>query len=234
MAPVGQQPEPASLALQTVFCLWSDMVVSLLNRKKMVRGFREKRRRTAGQQNPPQQDSPATQKVSPQHVDPFGMQKGAKLEEAGMQHCTVHSFSASPATASAPCVPRAILTIRVETLAAHVPRTEVIRTAGEDPRFAGGDIVVQRRCQGCEYGSVGSRRLGEEGQGGDIGREGCEWDVACGCVDAVSCTDQEADYSWQKHGDDRSLQNSHSLVAGSRFDSGLIGRNQDDTRCSRQ
>lgn len=143
-------------------------------------------------------------------------------------------ISASPATASAPCVPRAILTIRVETLAAHVPRTEVIRTAGEDPRFAGGDIVVQRRCQGCEYGSVGSRRLGEEGQGGDIGREGWEWDVACGCVDAVSCTDQEADYSWQKHGDDRILQNSHSLVAGSRFDSGLIGRNQDDTRCSRQ
>ena len=54
------------------------------------------RRRTAGQQNPPQQDSPTTQKVSPQHVDPFGMQKGAKLEEVGMQHCTVNSCQQVP------------------------------------------------------------------------------------------------------------------------------------------
>ena len=136
-------------------------------------GVLEKRRgdkrRTAGQQNPPQQDSPATQKVSPQHVDPFGMQKGAKLEEVGMQHCTVRFISASSVTAIVPCVTRATLTIRVETLAAHVPRTEVIRTAGEHPCLAGSDVVVQRRCQGCEYGSVGSGRMGEKGRRGDTG-----------------------------------------------------------------
>ena len=49
----------------------------------------ERKERTAGQQNPPQQDSPATQNVSPQQVDPTGMQKGSKSEEVGIQHWTV-------------------------------------------------------------------------------------------------------------------------------------------------
>lgn len=94
MAPMGQQPEPARLALQTVFCFFFVRYGGLAPEpEEDGTGIqREKRRRTAGQQNPPQQDSPATQKVSPQHEDPFGMQKGAKLEEAGMQHCTVRSF----------------------------------------------------------------------------------------------------------------------------------------------
>ena len=48
----------------------------------------KKKKRTAGQQNPPQQDSPATQNVLPQQVDPVGMQKGARSEEVGMQHWT--------------------------------------------------------------------------------------------------------------------------------------------------
>ena len=52
---------------------------------------RKEERRTAGQQNPPQQDSPATQNVLPQQVDPMGMQKGAKSEEVGTQHWTFFS-----------------------------------------------------------------------------------------------------------------------------------------------
>ena len=55
-----------------------------------------------------------------------------------------------------------ILTIRVKTLAAHVPRAKIIRTAGEDPCFADGDVVVERRGQGREDGRVGRERLGGE------------------------------------------------------------------------
>lgn len=51
-------------------------------------------RLTAAQQNPPQQDSPAAQNVFPQHVDPFGMQNGARLVELGMQHSSVVCVSA--------------------------------------------------------------------------------------------------------------------------------------------
>lgn len=67
-----------------------------LDRERMMMEgeWERQNRRTAGQQNPPaQHDSPPTQNVSPQHVDPFGMQKGARPpdeEEAGaMQHCTI-------------------------------------------------------------------------------------------------------------------------------------------------
>lgn len=214
-----------------VLFFWSDMVVSLPNRKKMVTEIQREEETYSRATEPPTARLPRHAESVPAARRTIRHAKGGQAGGGGHAALYCSFISASPATASAP---RAILTIRVETLAAHVPRTEVIHTAGEDPRFAGGDIVVQRRCQGCEYGSVGSRRLGEEGHGGDIGREGWGWDVACGCVDAVSYTDQEADYSWQKHGDDWNLQNSHSLVAGSSFDGGLIGRKQDDTRCLRQ
>ena len=71
-----------------------EMLILLLNCEGVdkIRGSKERercgkeRRLTAGQQPPPQQDSPATQNVSPQHVDPFGGQKGATLEEEAMQH----------------------------------------------------------------------------------------------------------------------------------------------------
>ena len=84
---------------------------------------RKRERRTAGQQNPPQQDSPATQNVLPQQVDPIGMQNGAKSEEVGMQHCTVFSFmSAIHFARFTPHLLRMELTVRIEALAAHVPR----------------------------------------------------------------------------------------------------------------
>ena len=50
-----------------------------------------KTRLTALQQNPPQQDSPGTQKVLPQQVDPVGAQKGATVVEVAMQHWSVSS-----------------------------------------------------------------------------------------------------------------------------------------------
>lgn len=86
---MGQQPEPASLRLHVVFCLhqkyWSD------NLKWKKRGVG--RRLTAGQQLPPQQDSPATQNELPQHEDPAGMQKLSRPEETGMQHTSVLHIS---------------------------------------------------------------------------------------------------------------------------------------------
>lgn len=118
-----------------------------------------KERLTAAQQPPPQQDSPATQNVFPQHVDPVGMQKGAMLGEAGMQHWSVLLVNKFPS----PCLPQAQLTIRVETLAAHVPRTQIICTAREDPCIAGRNIVIERRREGCEDGGVGRERVGKEG-----------------------------------------------------------------------
>lgn len=41
---------------------------------------------TALQQKAPQQVSPSTQKVLPQHVEPFGMQNGRRDVVAGRQH----------------------------------------------------------------------------------------------------------------------------------------------------
>ena len=41
------------------------------------------------QQKPPQQVSPATQKVLAQQVEPLGIQNGAMLEEVGMQQDSV-------------------------------------------------------------------------------------------------------------------------------------------------
>lgn len=55
------------------------------------------------------------------------------------------------------------ITVGVETLAAHAPCTEVIRTAREDPCVAGCDIVVERRGEGREDGGVGSERVGRVG-----------------------------------------------------------------------
>ncbi len=52
---------------------------------------KDKTRLTALQQNPPQQDSPGTQKVLPQQVDPVGAQKGARVVEAAMQHWSKYS-----------------------------------------------------------------------------------------------------------------------------------------------
>lgn len=70
--------------------LVSEMLVSQLSGKKDQEEEEEReelgRRLTAAQQNSPQQDSPAMQNVFPQHVDPVGMQKGATLEDVGMQH----------------------------------------------------------------------------------------------------------------------------------------------------
>ena len=84
-----------------------------------------------------------------------------------------------------------LLTIRIETLAAHhVPRAKaviiiiIIRTAGkEDPCFAGGgDVVIEGCGEGREDGRVvvvvvvvGREGLGEGyrgGGGGCVGREG--------------------------------------------------------------
>ena len=36
-------------------------------------------------------------------------------------------------------------TIRIETLACHRPRTDIVRTGRIDPRHADGDVVVERR-----------------------------------------------------------------------------------------
>ena len=155
---------------------------------------RKKERRTAGQQKPPQQDSPATQNVSPQQVDPMGMQKGARSEEAGMQHWTFFFFIVSEFTLrhihTVHILRMEILTVRIEALAAHVPRAKIIRTAGKDPCFADGDVVVERCSQGREDGRVGRESLGGEGyRGGGVGCEGWGCEVACGCIDAVGSTD---------------------------------------------
>ena len=147
---------------------------------------RMKERHTAGQQKPPQQDSPATQNVLPQQVDPTGMQKGAKSDEVGMQHWTVffHSQRSTPPHLHHQSLENWNLTIRVKTLAAHVPRAKIIRTAGEDPCFADGDVVVERCSQGRENSRVGRKPLGEGCRGGSVG---C--DVAGGGIDAVCGTD---------------------------------------------
>ena len=66
-----------------------------------------------------------------------------------------------------------ILTVRVKTLAAHVPRAKSIRTAGKNPCFADGDVVVEWCGQGREDGRVGREGLGGEGYRGGI-------DAVCG------------------------------------------------------
>ena len=78
------------------------------------------------------------------------MQKGARSEEVGMQHWTVSLFQQKfSSAASALRLRRGVssrsgkLTVRVETLAAHVPRAKIVRTAGKNPRFADGDVVVE-------------------------------------------------------------------------------------------
>ena len=82
-----------------VLCGMSEMPL-LRNRAKIWEGEERKgkeRRRwrkerlRAAQQNSPQQLSPTAQYVSPQHVDSVGMQKGATLEDVGMQHSSVKS-----------------------------------------------------------------------------------------------------------------------------------------------
>lgn len=149
----------------------SEMLLSRLNGKmnKETKKIEEwERRFTGAQQKFPQQTSPATQNVSPQHVDPDGMQKGATLEEVGMQHWSVLYISECLCT----ILQRAQLTTRAKTLAAHVPRTKVIRTAREDPCVAGSNIMVKRRCEGREDDGVGSRRVGKEGGGCGVGCEG--------------------------------------------------------------
>lgn len=91
------------------------------------------------------------------------MQKGATFEEAGIQHWSVFHFSRCLCA----ILQRAQLTTRVKTFAAHAPRTEVIRTARKDPCFAGGNITVERRCEGSEYRGVGIRRVGKDRGGVD-------------------------------------------------------------------
>ena len=59
---------------------------SMGGKERKARKELEKKRRTAAQQNPSQQFSPTAQYELPQHADPVGMQKGAMLDEVGMQH----------------------------------------------------------------------------------------------------------------------------------------------------
>lgn len=117
------------------------------------------------------------------------MQKGATLEEAGMQHWSVlHIRELLCLT-----LQRAQLTVRVKTLTAYLPRTKVVRTAREDPYVAGSNITVNRRCEGREDGGVGSERVGEEGGGGGVGWEGWGKDVGSGDIDAISGSNEKAD-----------------------------------------
>ena len=92
-----------------------------------------------------------------------------------------------------PYVARAQLTIRVETLAAHVPCTQVICTARENPCVAGCNIVVERRCEGREDGEVGSERVGKEGGRGGVGLEARGHGVESGSIHAFSGSNAETD-----------------------------------------
>lgn len=150
--------------------------------------WERKNRRTAGQQNPPaQHDSPPTQNVSPQHVDPLGMQKGARPSDAGaMQHCTIRHHQRKPLIApfSLPHMSTEKLTIRIKTLASQIPRAEIIvrpAAARKDPRFAHRDVTVQRCGEGrCR--DVGGGGGGEEGQRGGragVGGGGESWVARC-------------------------------------------------------
>ena len=133
------------------------MIILLQEREGAEQEKKEKKPHTPGQQNPPQQFSPLTQKVSPQHVAPLGTQNGVKLdeeeEEAGIQHCTI---SLSLPISNSPHLPHTYvsrkdkkrLTIRIKTLAAH---TKLI---GKNPRFTDSNIVVKGCCEG-RGGSVG-------------------------------------------------------------------------------
>ena len=120
----------------------------------------------------------------------MGMQKGAKLEEVGMQHWTVFlHVSDSLLPYLHHHLLRMELTIRVKTLAVHVPRAKIIRTTRKDPCFACRNVVVERCSQGREDSRVEGEPLGEGHRGGSVGCEGWGCDVACGCIDAVCSAD---------------------------------------------
>lgn len=106
-----------------------------------------------------------------------------------MQHWSVLQVSNIPF----PYLAIAQLTIRVETLAAHVPRTQVIRTARENPCVAGCNIVIERRCKGREDGDVGSERVGKEGGRGGVGLEARGHGVESGSIHAISGSNAETD-----------------------------------------
>ena len=86
------------------------------------------------------------------------------------------------------------LTLGIETLAAHIPRAEIVRAAGKNPRFACRNVTVERRREGREDGVVGNGR-------GRRGERSRRWDAACRgiIIDAMRCTEYyEAEHdSWQ-------------------------------------
>ena len=80
--PLGQQPEPRVLRLQVVpYCGWISVIVVTIGEKE--------RELTAGQQESPQQVSPALQKASEQQVEFPGMQNPAVVWDFEGQQISV-------------------------------------------------------------------------------------------------------------------------------------------------
>ena len=80
------------------------------------------------------------------------------------------------------------LTVRTKTFTGHIPRTEIVRTAREDPNIADGHVAIERRCEGRKDRSVGGsqgvRVTGPRSRG--VGNEGVRESDRGGYVGAKS------------------------------------------------